>query len=54
MHSTAKPAIPPERLRAVGTQLRMHAASEMTRIWVGQGHSSAVGGMTLDLWSSPV
>lgn len=52
MHSTAKPAIPPERLRAVGTQLRMHAASEMNINWVGQGHVSAPGGMTSEFWSS--
>ena len=36
MHSTAKPALPPERLRAVGTQLRMHAANKINSNWVAE------------------
>ena len=54
MHSTAKPAIPPERLRAVGTQLHMHVANEINSNWVGQGHVPAAGGITLESCSSRV
>ena len=49
MHSTAKPATPPERLRAVGTQLRMHAANELSRGGQAKDTPQKVRDMTLHL-----